>query len=313
MEIIVEFNHYSVLLGESVDALEVREDGIYVDGTMGGGGHSFEILRRGAGKLIGIDRDKAAIKASGERLKEFSDRVIRVNRNFSEIKSILEDLNVDKIDGAVLDLGVSSYQLDTAERGFSYMHDAPLDMRMNTEAELSAYEVVNNYSEDELRRIFYEYGEENWSARIAKFIVERRGRKPIETTGELADIIKAAIPQKARQEGGHPAKRVFQAVRIEVNGELRILEDAIRDFVSVLKPGGVLSIITFHSLEDRIVKKTFSDLARGCTCPKEFPICVCGNKPAVKIITRKPILPSDRELEENSRSKSAKLRAAKKL
>lgn len=309
----MEFKHYSVLLQESVDALCVDENGIYADGTMGGGGHSNEILSRGAKRLIGIDRDKEAIAAAKKRLEPYGDRLIAVNRNFSEIKDILSEAGVDSIDGAVLDLGVSSYQLDNAERGFSYMHDAPLDMRMNRKSELSAYDVINEYTKEELTRIFYEYGEEKWSARIAQFIIERRSKNKIETTGELADIIKAAIPKKARQDGGHPAKRVFQAVRIEVNGELRILEQAVKDFIDVLKPGGVLSIITFHSLEDRIVKKTFAGLAQGCTCPKGFPVCVCGNKPAVKIITRKPILPSDRELSENSRSKSAKLRVAMKL
>lgn len=309
----MEFKHYSVLLKESVDALDVREGGIYADGTMGGGGHSYEILSRGAGKLIGIDQDKEAVAAAQKRLEPFGERLITVNRNFSEIKSILFELGIDEIDGAVLDLGVSSYQLDNAERGFSYMHDAPLDMRMNRDEGISAYDVVNGYSEDKLTSIFYEYGEEKWSKRIAQFITERRKERNIETTGELADIIKAAIPKKARMDGGHPAKRVFQAIRIEVNGELRILEQAVRDFIDVIKPGGVLSVITFHSLEDRIVKQTFSKLAQGCTCPKDFPVCVCGKKPVVKILTRKPVLPSERELEENSRSKSAKLRAARKL
>lgn len=309
----MEFKHYSVLLKESVDALDIREGGIYADGTMGGGGHSYEILSRGAGKLIGIDQDKEAVAAAQKRLEPFGERLITVNRNFSEIKSILFELGIDEIDGAVLDLGVSSYQLDNAERGFSYMHDAPLDMRMNRDEGISAYDVVNGYSEDKLTSIFYEYGEEKWSKRIAQFIAERRKERNIETTGELADIIKAAIPKKARMDGGHPAKRVFQAIRIEVNGELRILEQAVRDFIDVIKPGGVLSVITFHSLEDRIVKQTFSKLAQGCTCPKDFPVCVCGKKPVVKILTRKPVLPSERELEENSRSKSAKLRAARKL
>lgn len=309
----MEFKHYSVLLKESVDALEVKSCGVYVDGTMGGGGHSYEILSRGAGKLIGIDQDKDAIAASVKRLEPFGQRLVPVNRNFSEIKDILADLGINRIDGAVLDLGVSSYQLDNAERGFSYMNDAPLDMRMNRDAELSAYDVINEYSREELTRIFYEYGEEKWSGRIAQFIVEERKRKNIETTGELAGIIKAAIPKKARLDGGHPAKRVFQAVRIEVNGELKILERAVRDFADVLNPGGTLSIITFHSLEDRIVKKTFAQLAQGCICPKSFPVCVCGNKPKLKVITRKPLLPSERELSENSRSKSAKLRIAKKL
>lgn len=309
----MEFKHYSVLLLESVDFLKIKPDGIYLDATLGGGGHSYEILSRGAGKLIGIDQDREAIAAATKRLEEFSDKVITVNRNFSEVKSILEDLGIDNVDGAVMDLGVSSYQLDNAERGFSYMHDAPLDMRMDRDNPLSAYDVVNTYSEEELTKIFYEYGEEKWSARIAKFIIERRENKPIKTTGELSDIIKAAIPKAARMDGGHPAKRVFQAIRIEVNGELRILKQAVCDFVDVLKPGGVLSIITFHSLEDRIVKKTFQELAKGCTCPKSFPVCVCGKTPQVKILTGKPVLPSEAELDENSRSKSAKLRAVVKL
>ena len=309
----MEFKHYSVLLLESVDFLKIKPDGIYLDATLGGGGHSYEILSRGAGKLIGIDQDREAIAAATKRLEEFSDKVITVNRNFSEVKSILEDLGIDNVDGAVMDLGVSSYQLDNAERGFSYMHDAPLDMRMDRDNPLSAYDVVNTYSEEELTKIFYEYGEEKWSARIAKFIVERRENKPIKTTGELSDIIKAAIPKAARMDGGHPAKRVFQAIRIEVNGELRILKQAVCDFVDVLKPGGVLSIITFHSLEDRIVKKTFQELAKGCTCPKSFPVCVCGKTPQVKILTGKPVLPSEAELDENSRSKSAKLRVVVKL
>ena len=309
----MEFIHYSVLLKESVDALEVSENGIYVDGTMGGGGHSYEILSRGGGHLIGIDRDTDAIEASKKRLSSFEGRFTAVNNNFCNIREILDELGIAQIDGAVLDLGVSSYQLDNAERGFSYIHDAPLDMRMDRSKGINAYDVINNYTEDELTRIFYEYGEEKWSKRIAQFIAQRRSSAKIQTTGELADIVKAAIPKKARLDGGHPAKRIFQAVRIEVNGELKILENAVRDFISVIKPGGVLSVITFHSLEDRIVKKTFARLAQGCTCPKSFPVCVCGNKPEIEVITRKPILPSEEELNENSRSKSAKLRIAKKL
>ena len=274
----MEFKHISVLFGESIDALNIKPNGIYADGTLGGGGHSHGILSTNDScRLTGIDQD------------------------------------IDEIDGAVLDLGVSSYQLDNAERGFSYMHDAALDMRMNTSSPKSAYDVVNSYSCEELMRIFYDYGEEKWSKRIAEFICEKRKTKPVETTFELVEIIKAAIPKKARMEGGHPAKRVFQAIRIEVNNELGILENAIKDFVSSIKSGGRLAIITFHSLEDRIVKKTFQDLARGCTCPKEFPVCVCGKKPEIKIISRKPILPSEEELEHNSRSKSAKLRIAEKL
>ena len=309
----MEFKHYSVLLKESVDYLNVNENGIYADATLGGGGHSYEILSRGAKTLIGIDQDKEAIKAASERLECFGDKLIAVNRNFSEISQILEGLGIDKLDGAVMDLGVSSYQLDNAERGFSYMHDAPLDMRMNRDNPKSAYDVVNGYSESELTKIFYEYGEEKWSARIAKFILDRRNEKEIKTTGELSEIIKAAIPKAARMEGGHPAKRVFQAIRIEVNGELDILKRAVCDFVNALKPGGVLSVITFHSLEDRIVKKAFQELSKGCVCPKSFPVCVCGKKPEVKILTTKPILPSKKELEENSRSKSAKLRVVVKL
>ena len=310
----MEFKHFSVMLKETVDSVKPEKGGLFVDGTMGGGGHSHEILSRSEkAHLIGVDQDREAIAAATKRLEGFEDRFIAVNKNFSEIKSILKELDVDMIDGAVLDLGVSSYQLDNGERGFSYMHDAPLDMRMNRENSLSAYEVVNNYSEQELVRIFYEYGEENWSKRIAEFIVERREKEPVKTTGELVEIIKAAIPKKARVEGSHPAKRIFQAIRIEVNGELRILKNAVEDFISVLKPGGRLAIITFHSLEDRIVKNVFAEYAKGCVCPKEFPVCVCGKEPEVKQITRKPILPSKEELEINSRSKSAKLRVIEKI
>ena len=310
----MEFKHISVLLDESIDCLRAEDGGVFVDGTLGGGGHSYRLLSRSSdARLIGIDQDAEAIAAAKERLDVFKDRVTFVNRNFSEIKDILRELGIESIDGAVLDLGVSSYQLDNAERGFSYMHDAPLDMRMDTRAEKNAYDVVNFYSMDELARVFYEYGEEKWSKRIADFIVRRREIKPVETTFELVEIIKAAIPKGARTEGGHPAKRVFQAIRIEVNGELRILEGAIRDFVDVISPGGRIAVITFHSLEDRIVKKVFASLAKGCTCPKGFPVCVCGNRPRVRLLTRKPVLPSDEELESNSRSKSAKLRAAEIL
>lgn len=310
----MEFHHVSVLFKESIEALKIKQDGIYVDGTLGGGGHSHGILSQcDTVRLIGIDQDSDAIKAASERLSEFGSRVTIVNKNFSEIKNILSKLNIDKIDGAVLDLGVSSYQLDNAERGFSYMHDAALDMRMNRDSLKSAYDIVNSYSCEELTRIFYEYGEENWSKRIAEFICDRRKEKPVKTTFELVDIIKAAIPKKARLEGGHPAKRVFQAIRIEVNNELGILEKAIEDFVSVLKPGGRIAIITFHSLEDRIVKQTFQRLAKGCTCPKEFPVCMCGKTPQIKIVSRKPVLPGKDETEHNSRSKSAKLRIAEKI
>ena len=310
----MEFKHVSVMLEKSVDALNIRKDGIYVDGTLGGGGHSYEILSRDPSiKLIGIDRDIEAANSAKKRLEEFGGRVDIANDNFSNILNILRERNIDAIDGVVLDLGVSSYQLDNAERGFSYMHDAPLDMRMNRNDEKTALDVVNTYTADELMRVFYEYGEEKWSKRIAEFIIRERQRKPVETTFELVDIIKSAIPPKARQDGGHPAKRVFQAIRIEVNGELKILEQALRDFVSVMKSGGRFSVITFHSLEDRIVKQTFADLASGCTCPKDFPVCVCGRKPIVRVITRKPILPDETEQIENSRSKSAKLRIIEKL
>lgn len=310
----MEFKHISVLLEESVKALDIKEDGVYVDGTLGGGGHSYRILAQcPKTALIGIDRDPEAIEAAKKRLNKFSGRVTFVNRNFGEIKDILNELGIEFINGAVLDLGVSSYQLDNAGRGFSYMNNAPLDMRMNRSDDLSAYDVINRYSLDELTRIFFEYGEEKWSRRIADFIIREREKKPIETTFELVDIIKAAIPKKARLDGGHPAKRIFQAVRIEVNGELRILEAAIKDFIDVLAPGGRLAVITFHSLEDRIVKQTFAALAKGCTCPKEFPVCVCGKKPQIRLLTRKPIEPGKEEIENNSRSKSAKLRVAEKL
>lgn len=310
----MEFKHISVLFDETLDSLNIKDGGVYVDGTLGGGGHSRGILERAKNvRLIGIDRDIEAIGAASERLSEFGENVTLVNNNFSNIKQILNKLNVDKIDGAVLDLGVSSYQLDNAKRGFSYMHDARLDMRMNPSDELSAYEVVNSYNEEELTKIFYEYGEEKWSKRVAEFIVEKRKIKPVETTLELVDIIKAAIPKKVRVEGSHPAKRIFQAIRIEVNNELGILKQTVSDIVDVLKPGGRISVITFHSLEDRIIKKAFLDLAMGCVCPKSFPVCVCNRQPIVKIISKKPILPTSKEENENPRSKSAKLRVAEKL
>ena len=310
----MEFKHVSVLLTEAVVGLALKSGGTYVDATLGGGGHSFEIashLTQG-GTLIGIDRDQEALKAAGERLSSFSN-VTYVHSNYTEIKNILSELGISSIDGALIDLGVSSYQLDCKERGFSYMEDAPLDMRMNRQAGITAYDVVNTYSEDELTRIYFSNGEEKFSKKVARIICDRRENKPIETTLELVDIIKAAIPEKFRQKGSHPAKRVFQAIRIEVNGELADLKGAVDDFFDVLSPGGRLSIITFHSLEDRIVKNAFNEYKQGCTCPKDFPICVCGNKPRGKVITKKPVLPSDEECDFNSRSKSAKLRIAEKL
>ena len=314
MEKELNFSHYSVLAEECMEGLNIRPDGIYVDGTAGGGGHSSLIARRlEGGRLIAIDRDEAAIAAATKRLEPWADRVNVVRSNFYEIKQVCEGLSVDGIDGLLLDLGVSSYQLDTPERGFSYMADAPLDMRMDKRGALTAYDVVNGYDEDRLKKILYEYGEERFSPSIAAAIIRERQKKPIETTLELSDIIKYAIPPKAREGGHHPSKRSFQAIRIEVNGELNVIEPAIRDAASLLRKGGRIAIITFHSLEDRIVKQTFASLATGCTCPKSFPVCVCGNKPTLKVVTRKPILPSAAELEENPRSRSAKLRVAEKL
>lgn len=310
----MEFKHVSVLLNECLDALNIKDDGIYVDCTLGGAGHSSHILQRLSkdGLLVGIDQDTDALKAAGERLKEYENKKL-VHNNFHNIDSILEELAIPKVDGILMDLGVSSYQLDEGERGFSYMKDAPLDMRMNREREFSAYDIVNSYSMEDLWRIIRDYGEEKFAKRIAEFIVNRREEKPIETTLELVDIIKASIPAKARREGPHPAKRTFQAIRIEVNGELEILNKAIEDGVNRLNKGGRMAIITFHSLEDRIVKLKFRDLANPCTCPKEFPICVCGKKPLVKLISRKAIEPSKEEVEENPRSRSAKLRVIERF
>ncbi len=310
----IEFSHRSVLLDECIDGLAIKPEGIYVDGTAGGGGHSFEIAKRlTTGKLIAIDQDAAAITAASERLAPLGERAVVVRSNFCEIASVCRELGVEQIDGLLLDLGVSSYQLDTAERGFSYQADAPLDMRMDKRRSLTAAEVVNEYSEERLKKILYEYGEERYSAAIAAAIVREREKHPIESTAQLSNLIKYAIPPAAREGGHHPAKRSFQAIRIEVNGELDVIEPAIRDAVSLLRKGGRVAIITFHSLEDRIVKQTFADLARGCTCPKDFPICVCGNKPILKQVNKKPILPSAEELAENPRSRSAKLRVAQKL
>lgn len=309
----MEFKHVSVLLNETIDSLNIKEDGIYVDCTLGGAGHSSEILKRlsDKGRLIGIDQDEDALSAAKEKLKNYKN-VTYVHDNFYNIENILESLGIDKVDGIIADLGVSSYQLDEKDRGFSYMNDAPLDMRMDRRIELSAYNVVNEYSFEELYKVIREYGEENFAKRIAQFIVEHRSEKPIETTGELTEIIKRAIPAKFRREGPHPSKRTFQAIRIEVNGELRILNKAIEDGVSKLKSGGRMSIITFHSLEDRIVKNKFRELESPCDCPRDFPICVCGKESMVKVISRKPIEPSKEEIEGNPRSRSAKLRVAEK-
>lgn len=310
----VEFSHRSVLLDECIEGLDIRNDGIYVDGTAGGGGHSFEIAKRlDGGRLIAIDQDEAAIAAASKRLECYGERVSVVRSNFFELARVCDELGIREIDGLLLDLGVSSYQLDTPERGFSYMADAPLDMRMDKRGALSAYDVVNGYEEEKIKKILYEYGEERYSAAIAAAIIRERQKKPIESTLELSGIIKYAIPPHAREGGHHPAKRSFQAIRIEVNGELAVIEPAIRDAVRLLRKGGRIAIITFHSLEDRIVKQTFASLAQGCTCPKNFPVCVCNNKPTLKVVTRKPILPSSAELEENPRSRSAKLRVAQKI
>jgi 16S rRNA (cytosine1402-N4)-methyltransferase len=310
----IDFTHRSVLLDECIEALNIRPDGIYVDGTAGGGGHSFEIASHlTGGRLIAIDQDENAIAAAGQRLAPYGERVTIVRSNFRAIADVCESLDIAAIDGVLLDLGVSSHQLDTPERGFSYNADAPLDMRMDARNPLSAYRVVNEYSESELRRILFEYGEEKFSSRIAANIVAARQIAPIETTGELVDIIKRSMPAAAKEGGHHPAKRSFQAIRIEVNAELSVIEPAIRSAVNLLRQGGRMAIITFHSLEDRIVKQTFASLAQGCTCPRDLPVCVCGNKPKVRVETRKPILPSTAELEQNPRSRSAKLRVITKL
>lgn len=310
----MEFKHVSVLLNECLENLAIKEDGIYVDCTLGGAGHSSHILERLSekGMLIGIDQDTDALRAAKERLKKYNN-VKYVHNNFYNIDSILEELEIEKVDGILMDLGVSSYQLDEGERGFSYMQDAPLDMRMNRDNDFSAYDVVNKYSVDELFRIIKDYGEEKFARRIANFIVERRETKNIETTLELVEIIKDAIPAKARREGPHPAKRTFQAIRIEVNGELRILNKAIEDGVKRLNKGGRMAIITFHSLEDRIVKLKFRELADPCTCPKDFPVCVCGKEAMVKLVSRKAIDPTAEEVEENPRSRSAKLRVIERI
>ena len=305
------FKHKSVLLEETIDSLNIKPDGIYVDGTLGGGGHASEVCRRLGehGRLIGIDQDQDAITAAGERLAEFGDKVTIVRSNYEQIKSVLQELGIEKVDGIYLDLGVSSYQLDTADRGFTYNEDdAPLDMRMDQRNPMTAADIVNEYDEMDLYRIIRDYGEDRFAKNIAKHIVKARQEKRIETTDELVEIIKAAIPARVRAEGGHPAKRTFQAIRIELNHELEVLDESIDTMVDLLNPGGRLSIITFHSLEDRIVKTRFKTCENPCICPPDFPVCVCGRKSRGKVITRKPIVPSGQELEENTRSKSSKLR-----
>ena len=311
----MEFKQTSVLFAECMEGLAIKPDGIYVDGTLGGGGHSSGICARlGAnGTLIGIDRDTDALQAAEKRLEPYACRKIFVQSNYAQIKEVLTDLQIDKIDGALLDLGVSSFQLDNPERGFSYMQRAPLDMRMSQDDSFTAYDVVNDYDAGALRSIITRYGEERWAARIADFIVKARKDKPIETTTELVDIIKAAIPAKIRMQKGHPAKQTFQAIRIELNRELEVLQNNLDDMIELLNPGGRICIITFHSLEDRIVKTNFKRNENPCTCPSDFPVCVCGKKSKGKVITRKPILPSEEELEVNSRSKSAKLRVFERM
>ena len=311
----MEFIHKSVLFDECMEGLNIKPDGIYVDGTLGGGGHSSGICEKLGpdGILIGIDRDQDALNAASKRLEKYDCQKYFVQSNYSDIAQVLDDLGIDKIDGALLDLGVSSFQLDNPERGFSYMNDAPLDMRMSQDDDFTAWDVVNGYDQKELTRIISKYGEERWASRIADFIVKARADKPLESTFELVDVIKSAIPASARRTGPHPAKRTFQAIRIEVNDELGQLERAVEEFCQVLAPKGRLCIITFHSLEDRIVKEIFNKRANPCTCPKEFPICVCGNKADIKKVTGKPVIPSETELEENPRARSAKLRIAQKI
>lgn len=309
-----EFYHVSVLLDECIEGLNIRPDGIYVDGTLGGAGHSSQIAARlTTGRLIGIDRDPVALKAAGERLAPFGDRVTLVHSNFSEIAKVLEELNIDGVDGILLDLGVSSPQLDDGQRGFSYMVDAPLDMRMNNDDLLTAETVVNTWSYEELRRILFDYGEERYAPQIAANICRKREEKPIKTTLELVDIIRSAMPAVALREKQHPAKRSFQAIRIAVNDELGAVRKVMEAAIPKLNPGGRLAIITFHSLEDRIVKNGMNDAAKGCICPPSFPVCVCGKKPQVKVLTRKPIVSGEEELERNPRARSAKLRICEKL
>lgn len=306
----MEFKHKSVLLEETVNGLNIRPDGIYVDGTLGGGGHAYEVCTRlsSKGSIIGIDQDAAAIEAAGIRLKDFGEKVTIVRSNYCDMKSRLHEMGIDKVDGIVLDLGVSSYQLDTAERGFSYREDAPLDMRMDTRQKMTARDIVNDYSEMDLYRVIRDYGEDKFAKNIAKHIVIQREKGSIETTAQLTEIIRHAIPMKYQKKSGHPAKRTFQAIRIELNKELEVLRESLDDMIDILNPGGRLCIITFHSLEDRIVKSAFRKNENPCTCPSHFPVCVCGNVSKGRVITRKPILPCEEEMEVNSRSKSAKLR-----
>ena len=312
----MEFNHYSVLLNETIENLNIKPDGIYVDGTLGGGGHAYQVASRLSekGRLIGIDQDADAIAAAGERLKEFGDKITIIRSNYANMKEELHRIGVEKVDGIVLDLGVSSFQLDTPERGFTYRDEnAPLDMRMDDRQSLTAKDIVNGYSEMDLYRIIRDYGEDKFAKNIAKHIVQERAKKPIETTGELTEIIRASIPMKVQVTGGHPAKRTFQAIRIELNKELEVLQNNLDDMIDLLNPGGRICIITFHSLEDRIVKTNFKRNENTCTCPSDFPVCVCGKKSKGKVVTRKPILPSEEELEVNSRSKSAKLRVFERV
>lgn len=311
----MEFNHYSVLLEETIEQLKIKPDGIYVDGTLGGAGHALEVAKRlsGKGRLIGIDQDADAIRAAGERLTPYQERVTILRSNYAQMKEELYAIGITEVDGIVLDLGVSSFQLDTAERGFTYRDpNAPLDMRMDDRAAQTAKDIVNGYSEAELYRIIREYGEDKFAKNIAKHIVMERQKKPIGTAGELTDIIRASIPMKVQASGGHPAKRTFQAIRIELNRELEVLQNHLDDMIDLLKPGGRICIITFHSLEDRIVKANFRRNENPCTCPADFPVCVCGKVSKGRVVTRKPIIPSEKELEENSRSKSAKLRVFEK-
>ena len=309
-----EFHHVSVLLEECIQGLAIKPDGIYVDGTLGGAGHSSRIAAKlTTGRLIGIDRDNVALEAAAERLRSFEDRVTLVHANFCDMDQALQELGIDKVDGILLDLGVSSPQLDDGQRGFSYMTDAPLDMRMNGEDTRDARQIVNTWSYEELKRILYDYGEERFAPRIAAAICRRREQAPIETTLELVDVIKSAMPASALREKQHPAKRSFQAIRIAVNDELGAVETVMKKAVPLLNPGGRLAVITFHSLEDRIVKNAMAEAAKGCTCPPSFPVCVCGKKPQVRIVTRKPIISGEEELERNPRARSAKLRICEKL